>query len=190
MRVKARRYNNTVIAMLLFGIILCEGACQKHEYEYPKYKQTMIEDNETKYYFWKDSGGYSFYGARWTLTETPKEGDIEETTNNEKKMSIFAVGGDIWRVTLQEASIEKDLQEQEYTWHSTYSFKSESDFSEETLVEEPHFHSNYRRSFYIITEHYATPEALKQIIENGEIICAGLNLGNVVYLDKAYIVYE
>ena len=110
MRVKARRYNNTVIAMLLFGIILCVSSCKKYEYEYPKYKQTMIEDNETKYYFWKDSGGYSFYGARWPLIETPKEDAIKETMNNEKRMSVFAVGGIYGRLPFRNQVMKKILK--------------------------------------------------------------------------------
>ena len=183
-------YRKILIIPLLLSVVLCVSSCKKYEVEYSPLKRTMVEENEIKYYFREGVGEYHFSEAKWVLTVVPKEDAIKEILNNEVKLSLWSEGEDLWHVTLEKTIIGQDFQGKEYTWDETYWFRSESDFSEETLVEEPHFHSNYKRSFYTITEHYATPDDLKQIIENGEIICAGLNSGNVAYLDKAYIVYE
>lgn len=183
MRADTGRIKKVAIIMAILAIVLCAIFWSEKQ---ASIKRTMVEENDIKYYFRGDSGDYSFDGARWLLTVKPYEDIITKAVNNEVRLSIWYEGGDIWRVTYEKNTIEKP----EYKWHSTDSFRSGSDFSEETLVEERDFHSNYKRSFYMITERYATPEYLRQIIENGELICAGLNAGNAEYLDKACIVTE
>lgn len=186
MRAGNGKNKKITIIMVILAIVLGASLCSEKEHERATNQRTMVEENNIKYYFRGDSGDYSFDGARRVLNVKPYEDIITKAVNNEVRLSIWYEGGDIWRVTYEKNTIEKP----EYKWHSTDSFRSGSDFSEETLVEERDFHSKYKRSFYMITERYATPEYLRQIIENGENICAGLNAGNAAYLEKACIVTE
>ena len=186
MRAGNGKNKKITIIMVILAIVLGASLCLEKEHERATNQRTMVEENNIKYYFRGDSGDYSFDGARKVLNETPVEGAIKETVNYEDRLSVWREEGDIWKVTIEE-NIGETPQN---TWHTKYRFRSGSDFSEETLVEERDFHSNYKRSFYIITENYATPEDLRQIIENGENICAGLNAGNVAYSEKACIVTE
>ena len=190
MRFKICLFRKILIILLLLGAVQCVSSCKKNEVEYSPLKRTMVEENGIKYYFREDVGGYDFSEAKWVLTVAPKEDAIKEILDNEVKLSVRNAGEDLWKVTLEDTIIGQTFQGKEYTWDETYWFRSGSDFSEETLVKETGFHPYYKKSFYIITNQYATPEDLKQIIENGEIICAELNAGNAAYLEKALIVTE
>jgi hypothetical protein len=148
----------------------------------------MIEENGIKYFLRGGSEDYSFDEARLELE--PKDGFRKEIVDNRAQMSIDHLSSGYWQVYLHDTVEDNGINGEEGFFTEGYAFKSEGDFSEETIVDEPSFHDNHKTSYYYITNWFATPEELRQIVENGEIICAELNAGNVAYLEKAYIVTE